>query len=325
MNTRPLDAYLASDLARVEQVLLLRTASSYEFVDLAVQHVISGGGKRLRPALVILAARSLGYDADDMFDLAAAMELIHVGSLVHDDVIDDAGLRRNRETLNAKFGNKVAVLVGDYMHSRVLSILVACRCTDRVLKTVANATQAMCEGEVIGAYKSGDFDLDLDDYYRIIDLKTSGLIAACCDVGSELGSATPAQFEALHRYGSIVGTAFQIVDDVLDVVGQPSKFGKPTRNDIREGKITLPIMRVRDRCEPSERERLKRLYMQETRDADEIAWISDLVLRYGGAEDAFSTAREMSSGAHRALDVLPDTPARDALHDLIDFLIERDF
>lgn len=322
MRLETVERVLNDDLQRVEERLLERTASAYEFVDLAVQHVISGGGKRLRPALLLLSAKALGYDGDKAHELAAAMELIHVGSLVHDDVIDEAAMRRNRETLNAKFGNKVAVLVGDYMHARVLSILAGSQ--PEILRVVADATQAMCEGEVIGAYKASDFDLELGDYYRIIELKTAKLIAASCAVGALLATDDPAKRDAMNRYGNAVGTAFQIVDDILDLVGETAKFGKPTRNDLREGKITLPVMHTRDHCAPDERRELQRLFAKEERSPDDIARIVALTERYRAVDAAFRVVDDFSRQAKDALAVLEPSPAKDALVELVDYLAERD-
>lgn len=316
---------LESDLARVEETLLKRTASVYEFVDMAVQHVVEGGGKRLRPILLLLSGKSLGYAGDDMYELAAAMELIHAASLVHDDVIDEAQLRRNRETLNAKFGNKVAVLVGDYMHARVLAILVGCRTPLPVMRVVADATQSMCEGEVIAAYKSGDFELSLEEYLRIIELKTGKLIAASCAIGALLATDEPAKVDALTTYGNAVGLAFQVVDDVLDLVGVASRFGKPTRNDLREGKLTLPVMVTRDRCGAEERLELRRLMAGETRTDAEIAWIVRLTEKYDAVPHAMGVAKEFSRKAKDALAVVTDSPVKMALCELADDLVERDY
>ena len=179
---------IADDLAAVEARLTQESASEYSFVDMAVQHVVGGGGKRLRPILVVLSAKVCGYKGSDAHTLAAVVELIHVASLVHDDVLDEAAIRRGRETLHAKWGNKVAVLVGDYLHARVLSMLVARRSDDPAMAILADTTQAMCEGEVIHAYKSGDFDISEAEYLKIISFKTGKLITASCTLGAHLGT-----------------------------------------------------------------------------------------------------------------------------------------
>lgn len=315
---------LRSDLEKVEERLLQRTVNCYEFVDMAVRHVIEGGGKRLRPMLCLLSAKACGYTGEGVYDLAAAMELIHVASLVHDDVIDEAALRRNRETLNVRFGNKVSVLVGDYMHARVLAILVACGATEPIYRAVADATQSMCEGEVIHAYKSDDFDIGVDDYLNIMDLKTARLIACSCRVGAVLAGAADDVVDAIGVYGSAVGVAFQIVDDVLDLVGEETTFGKPTQNDLREGKLTLPVMHARDSCSPSDREKLRGILFADERGPDDVQWIAELTRRHDGVGHAMGIAREMSRKATDALMTTPDSEARAGLASLATSLVDRE-
>ena len=241
---------IADDLSAVEAKLTEHTASEYTFVDMAVQHVVEGGGKRLRPILVVLSAKVCGYEGSDAHTLAAVVELIHVASLVHDDVLDEAAIRRGRETLQTKWGNKVAVLVGDYLHARVLSMLVSRRADDPAMAILADTTQAMCEGEVIHAYKSGDFDISEAEYLKIISFKTGKLIAASCTLGAHLGNPTETQqIEALTTYGQQIGTAFQIVDDLLDFTEDSDTLGKDAFGDLREGKLTFPIIYARSVCD----------------------------------------------------------------------------
>jgi octaprenyl-diphosphate synthase len=318
-------AVLEDDLNRVEEALLERAASRYEFVDLAAQHVIEGGGKRLRPILLLLSAKSLGYSGADMYHLAAAMELIHVASLVHDDVIDEAAVRRSRETLNARFGNKVAVLVGDYLHARVLAILVRCRCPEPVLRVVADATRSMCEGEVVGAHRARDFDLALVEYLRIIELKTAKLMAASCAIGALVATNDDAKIAALTDYGHRIGLAFQIVDDMLDLVGQPSRFGKPTQTDVREGKLTLPVMYARDQATAEERGRLAALFRADARSPSDVEWIVSVAETYGGVEHAAEVAEGYSRQAKECLTMLPASRPRDALYELADYIVARDY
>ena len=324
MSIENVHRFLKSDLEIVERRLMERAANVYELVDQAVQHVIQGGGKRLRPILTLLSARAAGCEGPAMYDLAAAMELIHIASLAHDDVIDEARLRRSRETLNAKFGNKVAVLVGDYMHARVLAALVACRANEAVYAAVADATQAMCEGEVIHAYQANDFELEIEEYQTVIELKTARLMSCSCRIGPLRGGAGEKTVEALAAYGRAVGMAFQIVDDVLDLIGEEAVFGKPIRNDLREGKMTLPLMRLRDRCSPADRAKLRELMLADERSQQEADWIAQRAEAYGAPEDALQTAREYTEQAKRCLADLPGSSAKDALIDLARGLIERD-
>jgi octaprenyl-diphosphate synthase len=315
---------LRSDLEQVDRRLRQRTVNSYEFVDMAVRHVIEGGGKRLRPMLALLAAQACGYEDDARFDLAAAMELIHVASLVHDDVIDEADMRRNRETLNVRFGNKVSVLVGDYMHARVLAILVACGATEPIYRAVADATQSMCEGEVIHAYKADDFDITVEDYLNIMDLKTARLISCSCRVGALLAGADDDMVDAMGVYGSALGVAFQIVDDVLDLTGEQTTFGKPTRNDLREGKLTLPVMHARDNCSDADRETLRGFLFADERSAEDVDWIVALTQEHDGVGHAMALARKMSTQACDAVALAPASGARDGLLTLAASLVERE-
>ena len=219
---------IADDLQAVEKILTENTASEYSFVDMAVQHVVEGGGKRLRPILVLLSADASGYKGHDAHLLAAVVELIHVASLVHDDVLDEAAIRRGRATLQTKWGNKVAVLVGDYLHARVLSMLVSRLADDPAMEILADTTRAMCEGEVIHAYRSGDFDISESEYLKIIHFKTGKLIAASCTLGAILGQNRHKHIDAFTSYGQQIGTAFQIVDDLLDFVSDTEKTWKKT-------------------------------------------------------------------------------------------------
>ena len=251
---------IAEDLSAVEAKLTEDTVSEYTFVDMAVQHVVEGGGKRLRPILVVLSAKVCGYEGSDAHTLAAVVELIHVASLVHDDVLDEAAIRRGRETLQTKWGNKVAVLVGDYLHARVLSMLVSRRADDPAMAILADTTQAMCEGEVIHAYKSGDFDISEAEYLKIISFKTGKLIAASCTLGAHLGNPTETQqIDALTTYGQQIGTAFQIVDDLLDFTEDSDTLGKDAFGDLREGKLTFPIIYARSVCDDDEKQTLEKV------------------------------------------------------------------
>ena len=315
---------IADDLSAIEAKLTEQTASEYTFVDMAVQHVVEGGGKRLRPILVLLSAKVCGYEGRDAHTLAAVVELIHVASLVHDDVLDEAAIRRGRETLQTKWGNKVAVLVGDYLHARVLSMLVSRRADDPAMAILADATQAMCEGEVIHAYKSGDFDISESEYLKIISFKTGKLITASCTLGAYLGTTEPQQIEALTVYGQQIGTAFQIVDDVLDFTENSDKLGKNTFGDLREGKLTFPILYARTVCSDSEKERLEKILNPNTDETEAIAFIESLFQRYGVTAHCLKVAQGYADRAKAALTTFPETSARLALGQLADHVVSRD-
>ncbi len=315
---------IADDLTAVEAKLTEQTASEYSFVDMAVQHVVEGGGKRLRPILVVLSAKVCGYEGSDAHTLAAVVELIHVASLVHDDVLDEAAIRRGRETLQTKWGNKVAVLVGDYLHARVLAMLVARRADDPAMAILADTTQAMCEGEVIHAYKSGDFDISEDEYLKIISFKTGKLITASCTLGAHLGTTSEQQLEALTVYGQQIGTAFQIVDDVLDFTEDADKLGKNAFGDLREGKLTFPIIYARSVCNDDEKQTLEKVLNPNTDEAEAIAFVESLFQRYGVEAHCLKVAQGYADRAKAAVVILPETPARIALEQLADYVVARE-
>ena len=315
---------ITDDLSAVEAKLTEHTASEYSFVDMAVQHVVEGGGKRLRPILVVLSAKVCGYEGSDAHTLAAVVELIHVASLVHDDVLDEAAIRRGRETLQTKWGNKVAVLVGDYLHARVLSMLVYRRSDDPAMAVLADTTQAMCEGEVIHAYKSGDFDISEAEYLQIISFKTGKLIAASCTLGAHLGTTDPEQIEALTVYGQQIGTAFQIVDDVLDFTEDSDKLGKNAFGDLREGKLTFPIIYARTVCNDDEKQMLEKVLNPNTDETEAITFVSSLFQQYGVETHCLKVAQDYADRAKAALASLPQTDACLALQQLADYVVSRD-
>ncbi|MDE0089146.1 MAG: polyprenyl synthetase family protein [Candidatus Poribacteria bacterium] len=315
---------IADDLSAVEAKLTENTVSEYSFVDMAVQHVVEGGGKRLRPILVVLSAKACGYEGTDAHTLAAVVELIHVASLVHDDVLDEAAIRRGRETLHTKWGNKVAVLVGDYLHARVLSMLVSRRADDPAMKILADTTQAMCEGEVIHAYKSGDFDISEEEYLKIISFKTGKLIAASCTLGAHLGTNDEQQIDAITTYGQQIGTAFQIVDDLLDFVEDPEKLGKNAFGDLREGKLTFPIIHTRKVCNADEKQTLEKVLNPNTDETKAIAVVESLFQKYDVEPHCLKVAQGYTDRAKTALAKVPQSDARFALENLADYVVSRD-
>ena len=315
---------ISDDLSAVEIILTENTASEYSFVDMAVQHVVEGGGKRLRPILVLLSARVCGYVGKDAHLLAAVVELIHVASLVHDDVLDEAAIRRGRETLQTKWGNKVAVLVGDYLHARVLSMLVSRHSDDPAMDILADTTQAMCEGEVIHAYKSGDFDITEEEYLKIISFKTGKLIAASCTLGAHLGTTDKHQIEAITIYGQQIGTAFQIVDDLLDFVEAPEKLGKNAYGDLREGKLTYPIIFTRKVCDASEKQMLEKVLNPDSDETEAITYVNSLFQKYDVERHCLKVAQGFVDRANLSLEAIPHSDARSALENLANYVVSRE-
>ena len=316
---------ISDDLAAVEKKLNEKTASEYDFVDSAVQHVVQGGGKRLRPILLLLSAKACRGASEDAHTLAAIVELIHVASLVHDDVLDEAPRRRGRETLHSKWGNKVAVLVGDYLHARVLSMLVDRHADDPAMAILARTTQAMCEGEVIHAYKSGDFHISAADYLKIISFKTGELITASCTMGAIIGNRNEKIIQDVTEYGEAVGAAFQIIDDLLDFVADGEKLGKEPFNDLREGKLTFPMIHLREVCTTEESRKLAQVFNSEFDDDGAIEWIESLLHRYEIQAHCRRIAQNYANRAKSALTALPDSAAKEALRQLADYGASREW
>ncbi len=314
------------DLAAVETLLGEEIRSDVRAAYAISGHTLSAGGKRLRPALVTLAARAVAreFSARTVYASAAAAELIHMASLIHDDVVDGAEERRGRPTANAAFGNQISVLVGDYLLAK--SIYLASREGNMdVIRVFSKVTVGLSEGEVLQITAKGDVDTSEETYLRIIEKKTAGFIAGCCEVGAMLAGARPAALAALTSYGLNSGLAFQIADDLLDYTGDPLKTGKPLCGDLREGKMTLPlILALQDVASSERRDLLHILQEPEALTETDIADVRDAIVRHDGDARTGIIARRYVRLAQDALCVLPPSPYRDLLHDLADYAVTRE-
>jgi len=243
MKPAELFPVLASDLADVDAVIRTRLRSEVALINTISDYIIGAGGKRMRPVMVLLTARALGYQGRDHHLLAAVVEFIHTATLLHDDVVDESSLRRGRDTANAAFGNAASVLVGDFLYSRAFQMMVE---TGRmqVMSVLADATNTIAEGEVLQLINCNDPDVDEDRYLQVIRYKTARLFEAAAQLGAILADAPPPVEEAAAAYGRHLGTAFQLIDDVLDYSGVTGDIGKNVGDDLREGKATLPLIHV---------------------------------------------------------------------------------
>ncbi len=233
--------HLNDDLAKVNVVINQAVQSEVALISQIGTYIISAGGKRLRPIITILAGKALGYDGDKLYSLAAMVEFIHTSTLLHDDVVDESELRRGRKTANNLFGNAAAVLVGDFLYTRAFQLMVGSG-SMKILEVMANATNIIAEGEVMQLMNIGNTDITEAEYVQVIQYKTAKLFEAAAQVGAILAGAAPDQEQALKDYGMYVGTAFQIIDDVLDYSGHPDEIGKNVGDDLAEGKPTLPLI-----------------------------------------------------------------------------------
>jgi octaprenyl-diphosphate synthase len=236
-----LNQLIAAEMAAVDQVIRSRLYSDVALVNQVGEYIIGSGGKRLRPALVILSAHAFGYQGKLHYELAAVVEFIHTATLLHDDVVDESALRRGRETANALFGNAASVLVGDFLYSRAFQMMVEAN-DMRVMETLADATNLIAEGEVLQLLNCNDADVDTANYLGVIHRKTAKLFEAAMRLGAILGKQDTAIETAAARYGMHLGTAFQLVDDVLDYSGDAKEIGKNLGDDLAEGKPTLPLI-----------------------------------------------------------------------------------
>ncbi|WP_284155403.1 octaprenyl diphosphate synthase [Sulfuricystis multivorans] len=320
MEPTPLLSLIASDMQAVDAVIRRRLHSEVPLVRQIAEYIIAGGGKRLRPALLLLVAGAVGYRGTHHHDLAAVVEFIHTATLLHDDVVDESTLRRGKETANAHFGNAASVLVGDFLYSRAFQMMVGVG-QMRVMQVLADATNIIAEGEVLQLMNCHNADLSVTDYLQVVRYKTAKLFEASARLGAILGGATAALEEGLAAYGMHLGTAFQIVDDVLDYSGQEEELGKNLGDDLAEGKPTLPLIHVMHHGTPDQAAVVRSALEQGGREA--FPEVIRAVRETGALEAALEVARGEVALASEALAMLPHSQYRDALLQLATFAVAR--
>jgi octaprenyl-diphosphate synthase len=314
---------IGEDLESVEAEIRDQIDSPVALIQEMSGYIAGAGGKRLRPMLLMLAARLSGYQGPRSIRLACAVELLHTATLIHDDVVDQAPLRRGRPSVNAQWGDDASVLVGDHLYSKSFAMLV--RDNDRgVMETLACATVSMTEAEVFQLARKRAGVTSEADYLRIITQKTASFMSACCRIGALLGGVRAEQVEALTRYGLDVGVAFQISDDSLDFVADQDRLGKAIGADLREGKRTLPLIATLERASVAEAERVRTLLRRRTLPTDEIDEIRGLVLRHDGVEYALERAHRYAEAAKADLAAFPPSEDRETLALVADFVVDRD-
>jgi octaprenyl-diphosphate synthase len=316
-------ALVGDDLRAVEEEIRRELDSPVALIQEMGEYIAGAGGKRLRPMLLLLAARLAGAHGPRGVRLACVVELLHTATLIHDDVVDQAPLRRGRPSANAQWGDDASVLVGDHLYSKSFAMLV--RDNDRaVMETLARATVSMTEAEVFQLERKRSGVVTEADYVRIITQKTASFISACCRIGGLLGDSGADRVEALTRYGLDVGVAFQISDDSLDFVADQMRLGKAVGADLREGKRTLPLIAMLKRSSPAEGERVRILLRRPTLHPDEVEEIRLLVVEHAGVEYALERAHEYAQAAKRDLEAFPPSEERDTLALIADFVVDRD-
>jgi octaprenyl-diphosphate synthase len=314
------DDPVAAHMTRVDAEISERLRSDVALINQIGHYIVSAGGKRIRPRLVLLFANALGYEGPHQYTLASTVEFIHTATLLHDDVVDESMLRRGRQTANAVFGNAASVLVGDFLYSRAFQMMVSVGDL-RVLDVLADATNVIAEGEVLQLMNMHDPDLAVEEYLRVIRSKTAKLFEASARLGAMLAGAGPAVEQACATFGRSLGTAFQLVDDLLDYDGQTQALGKNVGDDLREGKPTLPLLAAMAHATESERDLIRHAIVHG--EVSRLGEIVDVVRRTGALDTARELARREADVARAALAPLAPSPFREALLELCFRSVER--
>jgi len=317
--------FVQPDLEAIEAQLNAQITSEVRKVHALGGHVLSAGGKRLRPAMVALSARAIAPDPDieRLTIVGASVELVHMATLVHDDVVDNTAFRRGKPTANAVFGNGVAVLTGDFLLARAMRLLAGDGDL-RLMRTVSEITIEMSEGEVLEILATGDPTITQEHYFEILRKKTAVFVGGCCRCGAILGGADAEQQAALGQYGHHLGMAFQIADDLLDYTGDPSITGKPVGSDLRDGRATLPFLLAVNEARPADQNRILAAFGNAALDDDAVEEVVRILEKYGAFERTREVARAHVEQADAALAQLPPSRARDCFAALTDYVVQRD-
>ena len=313
-------ALIGPDMKAVDAVIRHRLHSDVVLVSQVAEYIINSGGKRMRPALVLLSAGAMGYQGAQQHELAAVVEFIHTATLLHDDVVDESALRRGRDTANAMFGNAASVLVGDFLYSRAFQMMVEVD-SMQVMRVLSDATNIIAEGEVLQLMNCHDADVDEQRYMQVIHYKTAKLFEAAAQLGAILGKASPETEKAMASYGMHLGTAFQLIDDVLDYSGQEADTGKHLGDDLAEGKPTLPLIYVMQNGTPEQAACVRRAIEEGGR--DDFPAVLAAIHQSGALEYARQVAAREAELARVAISHLDDSNYRKALLQLCLFAIER--
>ncbi len=317
-------ALVREDLEAVNRVILDNLQSRAPLIPQLANHLIASGGKRLRPMLTLASARLCGYAGTRHVGLAASVEFIHTATLLHDDVVDASDLRRGEASANALWGNESSVLVGDFLFARAFRLMVADGSL-KVLTILSDAASTIAEGEVLQLSTSNDPETSEASYLEVVQAKTAALFAAACEVGAVLADRPQIEEEALRSYGLNLGTAFQLVDDVLDYSAHEKTLGKTIGDDFREGKITLPVVLAFRRGDEEERRFWCRTVEELNQREGDLARAIETMAGRDALTDTIARARHYGSVARDALGIFPDGPEKEALADLVDFCIERTY
>jgi octaprenyl-diphosphate synthase len=314
--------YYREDLALAEEKINETLRMVAPAISVVGNHLFSSGGKRVRPFLAILSARMFGARGDRVSTLASSVEFIHAASLIHDDVVDGASIRRGQPAAHSLWGNQVIILVGDFLYANALRLANLLE-SQSIMDSLCTATARMSEGELIQLSKKGNPDVTEDDYIKIIQGKTAILISAACKGGAALGNASQRQEDALAAFGLKFGYAFQIADDVLDYTAEEKVFGKSLGKDLEEGKITLPLIYLLRDADVSEAARLRKIISAENKTAEDLAYVQGLLKKYKSIEKSSRRAHAFLDEAKAELDIFKDSMEKIALLAISDYAVTR--
>ncbi len=315
--------YYKEDLALAEEKIKDNLNAVAPAISMVGKHLLMGGGKRIRPFLSILCAKIFGYSGEKASILACSVESIHTASLLHDDVVDVASIRRGRPSAHSLWGNQVVILVGDFLYSNALRLANSLR-SQKIMDALSSATARMSEGELIQLSKKGDPDITEQDYMKIIEGKTGILISAACRGGAVIGNALQHQEDALTAFGLKLGMAFQIADDILDYMAEEGILGKSLGKDLEEGKITLPLIYLLRSATSHEAEKVKAIIRSEKISKSALIYILDLLDKYRSIRQSYEKANSILQDAKAELDVFEDSAEKSALLTISDYSLSRE-
>ena len=314
---------IRADLEQVEREFGRQVESQVELIPTIGKYIQTSGGKRMRPAVLLMAARLSGYDGDRAALFAAVVEFIHTATLVHDDIIDDSDLRRGRLAVHSRWGNDITVLLGDYLYIKSMSLALTHDSLD-VIRLLCDVTLRMIEGELYQLTKNGDADITEDEHFEIIRRKTAYLFGGCAQIGGLLGRVGPEREQALREYGFNLGVVFQLVDDVLDMTGDAEALGKPVGGDLREGKMTLPLIHLLRQHEEVGARIVRDIIASHTIAPGQWEELLRALNEHRSIDYAYRRASEFAERAKKPLYVFPPSSEREALLALPDYILSRD-
>lgn len=313
---------IKKDLGRVEEKISKALKTDNVFIQEMVDYLSHSTGKRVRPALAILSAKYCGKLSEDLISLGAALEMLHVATLIHDDIIDNSAVRRKQKTLNFKWGNEISVLMGDYVFASSF-YLMAKDLPKNIVSSLADTTNIICHGEISETFNRFNVDLNEEQYLEVIKEKTAVLFAASCQTGAMLAGADTLTVKKLYYFGLNIGMAFQVVDDTLDFVGKQTKVGKPVMSDLREGKLTLPVIYCLISATKVENKKLKAIILRKIKTDSDLNFLNFLLNKYDAINRSLQKAKQYADDAKMALKSLNGN--KNEFMQFADFLINRDF